>query len=489
MKKIYTICCLCYGLLFASCNSWLDLKPYGEVEADKMFEDEKGFIQTLTGTYLQLTSTSAYGYELTAGFVEQIVHNWKKQNEFYMFDYSNAEVAGQLDATWAAMYKAIANTNLLLQHLEGKNPADFDYYNLIKGEALGLRAYLHLDLLRLFGPVVKDDRGNSGMDKKAIPYRTEFNNQVVKQMTASEVLGYVQRDLDSAYVLLKEDPIHEYGRDEAKDLYRGDEEVTAPQVGMSLSFRGCRMNYYAVCATLARLHLLKEDYTNALKYAKEVIDSELFEFVKYDDVAYDDEYMFERELIWSLYDSQTSEHLDLRSNEKALDGDYIDYVYTGEQAYGSEEDYRYSYWFDYFKGSPSFWYMLKYERVMSEDHTTDETPWRTVVPMIRLGEMYCIAAEASLETDPAEAYRLLNVMRESRNLPELPSNLENNASALREQMIYECQKDSWGEGKLFYLYKRLYRPIKTREENIAPTHEIFELPVPKDEIEYGDNNN
>ena len=104
--------------------------------------------------------------------------------------------------------------------------------------------------------------------------------------------------------------------------------------------------------------------------------------------------------------------------------------------------------------------------------------------------MYYIAAEASLETNPAEAYRLLNEVRASRNIPTtLPQTVENNADELMNQIVYECQKDFWGEGKLFYLYKRLFMNIRTNNENIPATRELFELPIPDDEIEFGDNNN
>lgn len=489
MKRLTTICCfVCLFMLF-SCNSWLDLKPYGEVEADKMFEDERGFLQTLTGSYLLLTDPSAYGRELTIGFPDEIIHYLKKRSEFYVFDYINSEVVSRLEATWLQMYKAIANTNLLLQNLEGKDPAGFDHYNLIKGEALGLRAYLHLDLLRLYGPVLKE----GGMDKKAIPYHETYSNQTVKLMTASEVMSRIQRDLDSAYVLLADDPIKVYGRDEEKDM-ESWENVTAPDVkGLAFSYRGCRMNYYAVCSALARLYMLKEDYVNALKYANEVIvdGAEIFSLVLRSDMSGSSkDLMFERELIWSLYDQKTQEHLvtPLKESNYALDNFYIDYVYTDARSYGSEEDYRWNYWFIYSKGSPAFWYLSKYNRNYSSADQADQTPWRTIVPMIRLSELYYIAAEANLKTNPAESFRLLNLVRKSRNISELPSTLENNTMELRNQIMYEYQKDFWGEGKLFYFYKRLFLDIRTREENITASREIYELPVPKDEIEFGDNN-
>ena len=108
--------------------------------------------------------------------------------------------------------------------------------------------------------------------------------------------------------------------------------------------------------------------------------------------------------------------------------------------------------------------------------------------MIRLSEVYYMAAEACLKTDPAEAFRLLNEVRMSRNISELPETLKNDAGELFNQMIYEYQKDFWGEGKLFYLYKRLFLDIDTRDESVKASRNIYKLPVPEDEIEFGDNN-
>lgn len=489
MKRYFTIGLLLCGGLLTSCNHWLDLEPYGTVEADKMFEDEAGFIQTLTGSYLLMTDPAAYGYELTAGFPDEIVHYYNERSEFYNFNYESVDAEGRLEATWLQMYEAIANTNLLLQNLEGRNPDEFDHYNLILGEALGLRAYLHLDLLRLFGPVLRD----GGMEREAIPYHEEFSNRTVQLMTAAEVLERIHRDLDSAYVLLADDPIKTYGRRETSV------NAGVPQVnGLAYSFRGCRMNYYAVCATLARVCMLEGDYANAARYANEVIDSEIFSLVQTEDVGgaeNEKNRMFERELVWALFDSQTGEdsHLGLLDQDRsyALDDAYRTYVYMDNHSYGSEEDFRCQYWFGYASELINSWYYVsKYGRIMSETGDTDETPWETVVPMIRLTEMYYIAAEASLETNPAEAYRLLNEVRASRNIPTtLPQTVENNADELMNQIVYECQKDFWGEGKLFYLYKRLFMNIRTNNENIPATRELFELPIPDDEIEFGDNNN
>lgn len=43
MRKIKYILGFCFLLLFTACNDWLDVKPLGQVEEEKMFEDEKDF--------------------------------------------------------------------------------------------------------------------------------------------------------------------------------------------------------------------------------------------------------------------------------------------------------------------------------------------------------------------------------------------------------------------------------------------------------------
>ena len=293
MREMKYIILLGFILLGGACNEWLDVEPLGQVDAEKMFEDEKGCLQTLTGAYMLLASTEAYGEELTVGFVDEIVRYWNKASKAYDFDYQDATLVGRFDGTWGKMYEAIANLNLLLQNLKDSDKEKFENYNLIRGEALGLRAYIHLDLLRLFGPVLKE-----GLNQKSIPYREEFSNQLVTFMTAEEVLGKIEKDLLEAYVLLANDPIKEYGRKAGKNLDNKD---------LAFQYRGVRMNYYAVCGTLARCYQLKGNYSDALKYAKEIIDATtIFQLLKRDDImdSKGANLMFERELIWSLYDEK-----------------------------------------------------------------------------------------------------------------------------------------------------------------------------------------
>ena len=288
---------------------------------------------------------------------------------------------------------------------------------------------------------------------------------------------------------MSDDPIKEYGRKANKNLDNKD---------LAFQFRGVRMNYYAVCGTLARFYQLKGNNSEALKYAQEIIDAkEIFQLLKRDDImdSRGPNLMFERELIWALHDEKIESKMGYQlysSYKYNIDLPTRGFIYE-TNGYGSVEDYRRVYWWQEVKLSTTYWILGKYARTY-ESNTAggtvtrkDITVWEKLLPMIRLSEIYYIAAEANLETNAPETYRLLNEVRVSRNLTPLPEDLKNNKVVLAEQIMYEYMKEFWGEGKLFYEYKRQYRDIITREGNIRASRALFELPIPDSELEHGGN--
>ena len=70
-----------------------------------------------------------------------------------IYNYEASTVKSKFDAIWKTMYKTIMNCNNLLENMEGRQELFSGHnYELIRGETLGLRAYLHFDLLRMFAP-------------------------------------------------------------------------------------------------------------------------------------------------------------------------------------------------------------------------------------------------------------------------------------------------------------------------------------------------
>ena len=102
--------------------------------------------------------------------------------------------------------------------------------------------------------------------------------------------------------------------------------------------------------------------------------------------------------------------------------------------------------------------------------------------MIRLSEMYYILAECA--TTPENAADFLNKVREVRGVDQVVCT-ENN---VLEEIEKEYRKDFYGEGQLFYFYKRhgyttfLHCPI----ENMTESNYMFTWP--DNEVLFGRTN-
>lgn len=251
MKKriIYSVL-LILTVLVSSCESWLDVEPRTKVKSDDLFETEAGFKDALIGAYTLMKAEALYGRELTYGFIDVVTgpyaaYNNQVYNEVAQWKYlTSTTVRAQIDAMWSKMYNMLANVNNLLDNID-KRQSVFtgDNYNIIKGEALGLRAYIHFDLLRLFASA-------ADLNKEAIPYVKTLQIEVPHVYTGKEVLALLNEDIKNALTCLEKDPIRE---GKLKDL-SGDGFMNARQM---------RINYFAVKALQARVAMWGDDLETA----------------------------------------------------------------------------------------------------------------------------------------------------------------------------------------------------------------------------------
>ena len=54
----------------ASCDKWLDVKPYDKISQDELLSTEEGFIKLLNGIYVELNSDILYGGALSVEMIE-----------------------------------------------------------------------------------------------------------------------------------------------------------------------------------------------------------------------------------------------------------------------------------------------------------------------------------------------------------------------------------------------------------------------------------
>lgn len=449
------------------CKKWLDVSPKTEIRESILFSDEQGFKDAMIGIYTYLGGTSTYGTNLTMGVVDGMAYRYNVSANTHIYyypsryDYTNTATRNFNNAIWGGLYTGVANVNNVLMQIDAKQSLfSANNYNIIKGEALALRALLHFDLLRLYGipPLIDGNR-------KSIPYVTRFGMSVYPLLTVNAVMDSCLKDLSEAEQLLSADKTVRL--DYSIDPY--------------LSYTRNHMNYWAVKGLQARIYLYRGDNTNALLAAKAVIDNQAanFPFVVTSlaaatinrDRTYYSEHLFALN-VYKLKD--ITEPL----TKNASPGSTPTLVQTTsaintlyESASGGSSDIRYLYLFTAYGTSSS---CTKY---WQDDITIEYLKGN--LPVIRLSEMYYIAAEAA--ATPAEGVDYLNVIRSKRGLAALPAAISQ--VNLQAEILKEYKKEFYAEGQLFYYFKRRNASrVDGSTINMTETHYTF--PLPENEIEF-----
>ena len=480
-------------LLFSSCKKWLDITPHSQVASEDLFKTQEGFQEALNGVYIRASQGELYGNELTTGFLDVMAQNFtlSTQSDPYSylqtqkFNFSDANFINRINNTWGALYNTIVNVNLILANIDGdKSIFTANNYALIKGESLALRAYLHFDAFRMFGSGFASTGASVG-----IPYVTAYSNKVTKTSSPQEVMGYIIADLDSAKALLEtSDPIIDSTY--LVGYPAGDSTTENASPSLFAQHRRNRLNYYAVCAELARVYLYEGDKSNALANALIVINSGKFPWTKQADLLstdpkIQDKILF-KELIFSWHIPQEVTGLfdRFQTNTAGMFLSPTDAQTIYETNSVGGEDLRYKAWFQ--PGLNGNLIFEKYARNPNGTTETDATlnPYPLNAPAIRLSEMYYIAAESYFDTNPNAALDYLNEVRSLRGIIS-PLATTNKADFIKE-LVKDARKEFYGEGQVFYMYKRLNQNIVGQGGLIIPpSDKIFVIPKPNNEIEFG----
>ncbi len=251
-----------------ACKKWLDVQPRDKVSEEKLFTTEQGFYSTLNSIYLDMTQLESYGGQLTMELIDIMAHQYNvgtshKLTTLASYGYSSDTSKARFNMLWRESYQMIATANKILSAIDDRKSIFMkeQHYRHVKGEAYAMRAFLHFDMLRVFGPVYVS------MDslKQSIPYNRAFDTRYQELLPANQVIDRVLSDLDSALVLLHDDPIIANGPLLSPDPLQGSN---------FWRMRSFRMNYYAVKALQARVHLYRLDKPSAMAAAQAVISAQ-----------------------------------------------------------------------------------------------------------------------------------------------------------------------------------------------------------------------
>jgi hypothetical protein len=472
MKQKLILLLMVPVLFLASCKKFLDVKPKTQIDGEVAFQDEQGFMDALTGVYLNLSADALYGKELSYGLTDVLAKQHtlftSTFHEYYYassYQYTNAAVRSKIDGIWKGMYNALANDNNLIANLATTDQNMFRdvNYRIIKGEAFGLRAMMHFDLLRLFGPAPASTGGNT---TKAIPYMDQLTVNSLPRLTVAEVITKILADCATAEAALKTvDPI----------IVGSTTPVTTTGY---LRDRFYKFNYYALKALEARVYLYAGDKEKALVAAKEVINANAFPWTSSTEINAGN-HVLTSELVFSLFKSDLSTAVTnyftpaVASNilTKTNDAEY-------QAVYETTADVRYALLTLLDNTSTNIRYSTKFVQ-----SSTSSVAYLRKMPVMRISEMYYIAAECVKTTDPGQAVGYLNTVRRARNvLTDLSATLTE--SQLQNEIFKEYQKEFYAEGQLFFYYKRLNLPAIVYS-TVTANNTIYVLPLPDNQVEYG----
>lgn len=489
MKKIRNI--FLTGILLVmctSCQEWLDVEPKSEIKSDLMFESESGFRDALNGVYILMRGADLYGREATWGFLDGIGQQYDTYSQsakyYYAARYMYARTSNMSDGIWSKAYKTIANINNIVENIDKKKdimaPA---VYGIYKGEAIGLRAFLHFDLLRIFGWGDIESTPEN-LQRLCIPYLTEYNKSLVKQSTVEEVLLCVEKDLKEAIELL--DANDPWGQAPKYDDYY------LPNDDRYFDKRQNHFNYWAAVGSLARVYMWHGKKVEALELVKTFIEARDFSWVssysvdsyyeKNRDIAFTPEFVFALNIPDLFEDIKP--FIDPTINNPNSNANLIYHKQnrakkTFETDKGGETDYRFRRQYNkvnqYFDG----WALNKLWEV--QDYAYGKT-----MPLLKKAEFYYMAAECLLASghdgDKKEAIDLLNEVRNNRGIAKsynLPYTLESNK--VQDEITKEYQKEFMCEGQLFYYYKRLgFKSIPYSSK--AGSDAVYVVPLPTNDV-------
>ncbi len=511
MKKILSILAISAVLgLLPGCNKWLEATSSSQISADQLFSSRSGFHEALSGVYLSMGDFNAYGGYYT-WFVNELtgsplmVQNSKIFDSFQRFQYTNATSYPVINAMWQSGYNVIANINKILLELDRRRDVvkDEREYALIRGELLALRAYVHFDMMRMWG--VADWRGDNAA-KLTIPYVTEYKKEPTNQRSYAETAALLSADLDEAIQLLEADPI------------RGTDDESFQQAINPDGYwdhRNFHLNWYAARALKARVLLWKREYAQAAALAQEIMDEVLdkgiaswtnpVEQLNKDsnddrDWTFSSEHLFTLE-VTALYDSVNPYYFKT--------GTYDSCICLTEEVV--RELYQSPVYYTYATPEPDpaalvpeFTMvgdirgpamMLKYaanKYQIFKFYGSSSSFYRNRIPMIRLSELYMMCAEAAEQQNNNQAlYQILNTLHGHRGVDDLiptdsakPIVINDNLYLIWAEMVREFI----GEGQLFYFVKRRGGEILAgNSSEMIPGFRARNLtyPYPTEEISYG----
>lgn len=447
LKSIYKVmgCAILAASLSSCVNDWLDVAPSDGTDADAALTSSSDLAAARTGMYKALKGNSSlvdyYGQQF---FVYGDVHagddyqynnlgGSNRASFYYDMNYQTASEftssTSSSNVAWKSPYIVIGRANRIIAAAEGgalsdaaEAKATIDQY---AAEAKVLRALAHFDLVRIYGKPYTEDQGAS----LGVPLVTEVleSNAKPARSTVAEVYTQVVKDLTEAI--------------------SSNALATETEPGY--------VSVWGAKAILSRVYLNMGDYANALSVAEDIIKNSGAVLWTRDQYlkAWDASTPNESEFLFRLNVAGSTDNNDLNGigNLQQRDG-YKEMVATKkfvDMLTSDPKDVRN----DMFLPAKAEKEVAVYgtNKVFLNKLRGQGGNLRnvTIVPIIRLSEVYLTAAECAFRNnDKTKAVEYLNDLVKNRTTTV--ASLATVDNITRERILIERRKELIGEGQRYF---------------------------------------
>jgi len=198
------------GLAGILCGCKMDYFPTDELSSETLLKDPKGISYIMDGCYAVLKDQVEYlgyasGNDYTRHYFQMTEYpgdntclSSRTTDPLYQaLTYTMTDDLKNVGTLWMLAYKVIGMSNTVIEAVE-KNGLDDAESRQLKGEALFMRALMHLHMVTLYAKPYCEGESNVG-----VPLRLKSDvNEPVTRATVGEVYKQIEADLQQAATFL-----------------------------------------------------------------------------------------------------------------------------------------------------------------------------------------------------------------------------------------------------------------------------------------------
>jgi len=422
-RLLLNIAILIGAVSLSSCSDFLKVDPSDQIPNGTAVTTVGEAEAALVGIFPGFIDPEYYGADMiTYGDVrgdDMAARTTSRTYSQFTFGHASPLTSTNGGYFWQYIYKNLNRaTSLITKINEGavvlKEDGEKVQLNQVKGEALTLRALMHFDLVKVYGePYIK----NPNAWGVVISDKVYGKDDKPKRSTVKQTYDFIVNDLKEALgigtnvVLLK------------KNIVNG------------------RVNYYAAKALLAKVCLYMGDYENAYTYAKDVIENGGYSLISNANYVNSWSSEFTTESVFEIHVSETQNPDREGMGFLWSTSGYAASIVTqslldllGEDPNDIRGNVLVKATLP--TGVPGY-FVNKYPGRSGNIYVNN-------IRIIRLSEVYLIAAEAGVRTGKTDASTYLNDIRLRAN-PQATT-----VTATLELVMNERRKELFGEGQRFF---------------------------------------